>query len=97
MAYGYVIAQISVTDPERYPEYVRQVQPTLDAFGGEFVVRGGAAEFHEAEPQHGARVVVIRFPSAQAARDWYHSDLYGPVRALRQAASTSLQIIVEGV
>ena len=97
MAYGYVIAQIDVTDPQRYPEYVRQVQPTLDLFGGVFIVRGGAAEFHEAEPLAGERVVVIRFPSLQAARDWYHSDAYRPVRALRQAASTSLQIIVEGV
>ena len=40
MPYGYVIAQISIKDPQAYAEYVNMVQPTLDAFYGEFLVRG---------------------------------------------------------
>lgn len=96
MAFGYVVAQINVTDPERYPEYVKLVQPTIDAFGGEFLVRGGKSESFEGTPP-GARTVVIRFPSYQAAYDWYHSDIYAEAKALRQAASDSVQTIVEGV
>ena len=96
MAYGYVVAQINVTDKTRYPEYVRMVQPTIDAFGGEFLVRGGRAESHEGKPP-GDRTVVIRFPTFQAAKDWYHSEVYAEAKALRQSASTSVQTIVEGV
>ena len=43
MPYGYVIAQISIKDPQAYAEYVNMVQPTLDAFYGEFLVRGSVA------------------------------------------------------
>ena len=96
MPHGYVIAQITVTDPDTYPRYVAMVQPTIDAFGGEFLVRGGKAETYEGTP-HGDRNVVIRFPSYQAAKDWYHSDQYAEAKALRMSASTSVQTIVEGV
>lgn len=96
MPYGYVIAQIDVTDPAAYPAYVEKVGPTVAAFGGAFLVRGGRAEHHEGEPK-GERIVVIRFPSYEAARDWYRSEAYAPAKALRMAASTSVQTIVEGV
>lgn len=96
MAFGYVIAQINVTDPAAYPDYVENVQATLDLFGGEFLVRGGRSVSYEGTPP-GERTVVIRFPTYQAAQDWYHSPEYAPVRALRQAASSSVQTIVEGI
>ena len=96
MAYGYVIAQIDVTDPDSYADYVSQVQATIDVYGGEFLVRGGKSESYEGTPP-GDRNVVIRFPSYQSAQDWYHSREYAPVKKMRMAASTSVQTIVEGV
>lgn len=96
MAFGYVIAQIKVTDPKTYPDYVRQVEPIIRQFGGEFLVRGGRSESYEGTPP-GDRNVVIRFPSYEAAQDWYHSDMYADAKALRMSASTSVQTIVEGV
>ena len=96
MAYGYVIAQITVTDPASYPAYVEKVQPIIAKFGGEFLVRGGRSEFHEGTPP-GTRNVVVRFPSYEAAVEWYHSDDYAEAKRLRMAASTSVQTIVEGV
>ncbi len=96
MPYGYVIAQINVSDKDSYSVYVQQVQPTIDCYGGEFLVRGGKSESFEGSPP-GDRNVIIRFPSYQAAMDWYHSAEYAPVRELRMAASTSVQTIVEGV
>jgi uncharacterized protein (DUF1330 family) len=96
MAAGYVIAQINVTDRVAYKDYVGAVLPIVQKYGGEFLVRGGPAQYFEGDPV-GERTVVIRFPSVQAATEWYHSEEYAPVRAMRQAASTSLQTIVEGV
>ena len=96
MAYGYVIAQISVSDAEAYPAYVARVGPTIDLFGGEFLVRGGRSESHEGTPP-GDRNVIIRFPSYEAAQNWYNSPEYAPVKAMRMAASSSVQTIVEGV
>jgi uncharacterized protein (DUF1330 family) len=96
MAYGYVIAQISVKDPEAYKEYVAEVTPIVAKFGGEYLIRGGKSETVEGTAP-GARTVVIRFPSYQAAKDWYTSPDYAGTRKLRQAASTSVQTLAEGV
>jgi uncharacterized protein (DUF1330 family) len=96
MAYGYVIAQINVTDPDRYTDYVAMASKLVEQFGGEFLVRGGQGESFEGTPP-GARNVVIRFPDVKAARNWYHSDDYAEAKALRMSASTSVQTIVEGV
>ena len=96
MAFGYVIAQIKVTDPKTYPDYVAMVQPIVAKFGGEFLVRGGRSESHEGTPP-GDRNVVIRFPSYEAALAWYHSEDYAEAKALRMSASNSVQTIVEGV
>ncbi len=96
MAFGYVIAQITVTDPDAYPAYVAKVGAVVKQYGGEFLVRGGKSESYEGTPP-GERSVVIRFPSYQAAQDWYHSAEYAPIKAMRMAASTSVQTIVEGV
>ncbi len=95
VAYGYVIGQINVTDNATYPTYVAMVQPIVKKFGGVFLVRGGNIEVPEGQAP-GERIVVIRFPSLQAAHDWYHSDDYADAKALRMSASESVQIIVEG-
>jgi uncharacterized protein (DUF1330 family) len=96
MAYGYVIAQISVTDPVAYRDYVAAVTPVVAKFGGEYLTRGGRAETVEGTAP-GERTVVIRFPNYRAARDWYFSDDYADIKKMRQAASTSVQTLAEGV
>ena len=96
MPMGYVVAQISVTDPEAYPAYAAKVQPIIEKFGGAFLVRGGKSVSYEGMPP-GDRTVVIQFPTYQAAMDWYHSEDYAEAKAMRMAASTSVQTIVEGV
>ena len=85
MPFGYVIAQIKVTDAVVYPHYVSMVGPSIEKFGGEFIVRGGRAESHEGTPP-GDRNVVIRFPSYDAAKSWYHSPEYSEAKALRRSA-----------
>ncbi len=92
---GYIIVQVNVEDPEAYKTYVPQVPPTLEAYGGEFVVRGAPFEVLEGEwPM--PRLVVIRFPSVEKARAWYESEEYAAPKAIRQAASTTNMILVEG-
>jgi uncharacterized protein (DUF1330 family) len=42
------------------------------------------------------RVVVIEFPSADDARNWYDSPDYAAAKAIRQRASTGKLLLVEG-
>ena len=96
MAPGFVIAQIDVTDPERYKDYVASVGASVKKFGGVYMVRGGDAETVEGEIP-GQRSVIIQFPSYQAAKDWYRSPEYSEVKLIRQEASTGAMTIVEGL
>lgn len=96
MPFGYVIAQIDVKDADAYPKYVAMVEPIIQKFGGEFLVRGGRSVSFEGTPP-GDRNVLIRFPSFDAAQAWYHSEDYAEAKALRMSASNSVQTIVEGI
>ena len=95
MAKGYWLGHITVHDPERYKDYVTTATPAYQAHGARFLVRGGAHDPVEGEGR--PRNVVIEFPSLQAARDCYDSDIYRAARAIRQEASDGEVMIVEGV
>ena len=41
---AYIIVDVDIRDRDRYAEYVKAVPPTIAAFGGRFLVRGGRAE-----------------------------------------------------
>ena len=92
---AYVIADVTVKDPEVYAQYRAQVLATVTKYGGRFVVRGGAAEVLEGDWRPG-RIVVLEFPDMAAAKKWYASAEYGPLVKLRQSASTGSLLMVEG-
>jgi uncharacterized protein (DUF1330 family) len=93
---GYVILDIEVTDPDTYREYVALAGPTVLAYGGRYLVRGGPAAPLEGDWQP-KRVVVLEFDSVAAARRWLESPEYAGPRAMRQRAAITQSIIVEGV
>lgn len=92
----YVIVDVKITDPILYESYKKLTPGSLVPFGGKFVARGGACETMEGEWQPG-RIVILEFPTKQQAKDWWSSAEYAPAKAIRQAASQSKMILVEGV
>lgn len=92
---AYIIADVEVTDPETYAEYRKVVPPTLEQYGGRFIVRGGAHETLEGGWQPG-RVVVLEFDDVAAAKRWYDSPEYSEIKGIRQRASRGTLIVVEG-
>ena len=72
------------------------VVPTIEKYGGRYLVRGGRTEVLEGNWQP-KRVVVLEFASADKARQWYESEDYRPARAIRMKASSGNVILVEGV
>ncbi len=93
---AYIIVDVTITDPQRYEDYKKLTPASLAPFGGQFIVRGGAAETLEGDWQPG-RIVVVQFPSMEKAKAWWSSDTYAPAKAIRQAASVTRMIMVEGV
>jgi len=99
MSKAYVVAEITVTDPVAYEEYRKLVLPTVLAFGGQFLVRGGTrvqCEGKDDAHHNQMRTVILEFPSLSQARAWYDSPAYSEAKALRQAASQGRLFIVEG-
>ena len=49
MLAGYVIAQLKITNPDNYKEFVEKVNPIVKKFGGEFLVRAGEFKIFDSE------------------------------------------------
>ena len=93
---AYVIVQIEIEDAEKYEQYRAGVPATVEAHGGRYLVRGGRMDHLEGEAPL-PRVAVLEFPSFEQAKAWYDSDDYADLKRLRQSASRTNAILVEGV
>ena len=92
---AFIIVQVKVKDPQRYEAYKQMVPPSLEVYGGRFLVRGGAVENLEGE-WNPARVVIIEFDDVATAKAWWDSPEYAEAKALRQATAETEMIVVEG-
>ena len=93
---AYLFANVEVTDPAGYEQYRQRVTATIEAFGGRYLVRGGATEVLEGHwtPK---RVVILEFADMARLKAWYQSTEYKPLIELRQKTTTSTLVAVEGV
>lgn len=93
---AYMFANVEVTDAPGYEQYRQRVSATIEAYGGRYVVRGGATEVLEGAwaPK---RIVILEFDDMAQLKAWYHSPEYRPLLELRQRTATSTLVAVEGV
>jgi uncharacterized protein (DUF1330 family) len=92
---AYLIVDVDVSDAARYEEYKKLAPPAIAAYGGKYLVRGGACEVLEGTFP-AKRVVVLEFPSADQARKFYHSSEYGAAKRARAGAARMNMLLVEG-
>jgi uncharacterized protein (DUF1330 family) len=92
---AYVLAEIEITNPDGYKAYTANVVPTIEKYGGRFLVRGGAVHALEGDwPER--RRVIIEFPSLEAAQQWWDSPEYAKPKSLRRANSKGRLLLLEG-
>jgi len=96
MAAGLIIAYVDVTDPQQYEQYKVLSTRAMQAHGAEVLVRGGKTESLEGEWAP-TRVVVLKFPSYEAAKTFYDSEEYLAARKSREHAARMNMIVVEGL
>jgi uncharacterized protein (DUF1330 family) len=96
MPSAYIIANVTVTNPEQYEEYKKLSTLASQVHGAEFCARGGAVEVLEGDwtPD---RLVLLKFPSLEQAKAYYHSAEYTAAIAARQGAAVMRMVMVEGV
>lgn len=75
--------------------YVELIDSTIEPFGGSFLVHGDEPVVHEGTSP--GSVVIIEFPNATGAVDWYRSENYQTLIPLRADNSTSTIFTLVGV
>ncbi len=94
---AYVIANVMDTwDQEALVRYRDGNTDAVAKHGGRFIARGGEQQVLEGDYAP-VRLVIIEFPDLDAAKGWYESDDYAPLRELRRSASKTDIFVVEGV
>jgi uncharacterized protein (DUF1330 family) len=93
---AFVILDIDVHDPVTYEEYKKLAPPSIAAYGGRYVARGGKVETLEGnwQPQ---RIVVLEFESMEKAKTWLNSPEYHPAHEMRTQSAHTRSILVEGI
>lgn len=94
---AYLVVDIArVLDEHAYARYKNQVSPGLLAAGGRYLARGGPIDVLEGDWRP-SRLVLVRFDSAAAARNWWSSPEYAALKELRQASTDTRMVLVDGV
>jgi uncharacterized protein (DUF1330 family) len=92
---AYVVVQISIHDPVTYEQYMQIAPPSIAAYSGRYIVRGGASEVLEGSWQP-RRLVILEFPSLEQARAWWDSPEYAPAKLLRQRCADTEMLVIQG-
>ena len=95
MPCAYILANVDVLDPQAYEEYRRLSTIAMKAHGAEVCIRGGDVEVLEGDPGL-KRVVLLKFPSREAARAFYDSNEYLAARKAREGIAHMKMALVEG-
>ena len=93
---AFVIADVTVTDAEKMAKYREWSTKAMQEHGAEVLVRGGEFEVLEG-PWTPSRLVLLKFPSREAAKAFYNSQTYSHARTLREGAGVMRMVVVDGV
>ena len=83
---AYLIGHITIKNSDKWKTYVEGVQQSLIPFNAEVVFRGKRATVLAGEHPH-HHTVVIKFPDQPTLQQWYNSDSYQALIAIRDEAA----------
>ncbi|MEX0503546.1 DUF1330 domain-containing protein [Alphaproteobacteria bacterium LSUCC0719] len=95
MSKGYLVANIRVTDQEKFQEFSGMAGPAIKKYGGKVLARGPVADRLEGDVS--GIVMMIEFESKDAANRFYFSEEYQAAKAVRDECSDTDLMIAEGV
>ena len=92
----YVVAEITVTDPKWVADYVKSVTPMVERHGGRYLARTSDFERMEGSAVSPQLLLLVEFPSREAAVTFYDCEEYRPYRERRVAGSRGQFYLVAG-
>jgi uncharacterized protein (DUF1330 family) len=93
---AYIISDVTLRDAAAVEIYRRRAAASIVEHGGRYLVRGGAIEVLEGKWTPRA-IIIVEFPSMDAARVWYRSPEYASALEVREQALSRNLILVEGL
>ena len=91
----YIVAEMHVTDPAGFTEYMRREPATLAQFHGHVLARA-LPDVREGAPADGT-VTIYAFATPEDASHWYYSLDYSKLLLLRQKSAKSRVYFLPGV
>lgn len=92
----YAIVRLDVTDPGWIRDYVAAVTPLVARHGGRYLARTDRVERWEGDSPPPQIVIVIEWPSREAAESFYRSSEYRPHLEARRGGSAGEILLVAG-
>jgi len=84
----FTIAGIDITEQGWIPEYVERTTEMVERHGGRYLTRTATIDHMEGDRTPPQIVLVIEWPSKEAATGFYESDEYQPLLEMRKKGST---------
>lgn len=92
---AYVIAQMSIHDPETYRKYASLAHSAVKRYGGKYLTRGEPVSVIEGQPFE-QRMVILEFPNEDAAHMMFSDPEYLKAAKFRHEASVGIVILQNG-
>ncbi len=93
---AYMIGRLTITNPEWIAEYQPKTQALVEKHGGKYLVAGADFERVEGSGEPPSALVVLEFPTVEAAKAWHSDPEYQPMIELRQTGAETEAFIAQG-
>ncbi len=93
---AYMVFEVNVTDPSWREEYGPTTAKLVAKHGGKYLA-ASPAEKMEGDRALPSVVVILEFPSADAAKAWHADVDYQPMIKLRNSGSSAEALLVPGM
>jgi len=92
----YAVADLTVTDRGWARDYVANVTPMVERYGGRYLARSAAFEKLEGQREAPQIMLLIEWPDEESALEFYESEEYRSYRERRRAGSRGEFLLVAG-
>ena len=92
----YCVAELNITDQSWIPSYVQNVTEMVERRGGRYLARTSNIEKLEGERESPQLILLLEWPSKDAALAFYESDEYKPYRQSRRDGASNELLLVAG-
>jgi uncharacterized protein (DUF1330 family) len=93
---GYFLVDVEWTDGDGLARYAEAIGDVVASYDGKFLANVAAVRVLEGESPLKHRVVLLRFPTAERALEWYGSEEYAPLLGIRKQSARSNMLFFEG-